>query len=184
MYDGKRTPDLLFAAIARLREERHPAGMQVRVDFYGPSSDNVIPAAHEHQVADAVTHHGIVPRTRAMQAQAGSAGLLIFLNMDPGTASETGSKYLEYLGARKPIVALGPQESVMRGLIERNGLGYFASNSDDAAHALKLLHDRYVSGHCSIDPDPRQFPNAIDLAGAFAAELDEAITAGSRARVA
>lgn len=184
MYDGKRSPDLLFSAIDRLRSEQHPAGLDIRIDFYGPSSSNVLPAAQAHGIVDAVSYHGVVPRRNAMQAQGRSAALLIFLNMDPATTTETGSKYLEYLGARKPIVAFGPPNSALRGIIERGRLGYFASNLDEATTALKSLYERYLLAEGSIVPDPRQFPNAIDLADAFATQLDEVTAGRSQARVA
>jgi hypothetical protein len=112
-----------------------------------------------------------------MRAQRSAAALLVFLNMDPATGTELGSKILEYLGARRPIIAFGPANSVMRDFIRRNRLGWFASNVEEAKHALSAAHARFAAGTYELSIDSRAFPTAIDLARAFAERLD-AVTSG------
>ncbi|HET7813798.1 MAG TPA: glycosyltransferase [Candidatus Baltobacteraceae bacterium] len=174
MYDGKRSPALLFAALESLRREGHPAGMEARVHFYGPNSDNVGTCAAEYNVSLIVRQHGVVPRQSAMRAQRSSAGLLIFLNMDPLTAGEMGSKYLEYLGAQRPILAFGPQSSVMRSFIERNDAGWFASDVEEAKRALVAAHENYTRGTWRQLADTAEAPTAHSMAFRFAELLDRA----------
>ena len=176
MYDGKRSPDLLFAAIAQLRRERDGCANAARVHFYGPNSDNVAQSAAQYGVTLQIRQHGVVPRPQAMRAQRSAAALLIFLNMDPATASEMGSKFLEYLGARRPIIAFGPANSVMRDVIRRYRLGWFASDVDEAKAALRAAHDRFASGAYELTVDSRAFPTATELARRFALQLDAAVS--------
>jgi hypothetical protein len=173
MYDGKRSPDLLFAAIAQLRAEGNPAG-DVRVHFYGKNSENVIPAASRYGVNLLVRQHGEVPRLQAMRAQRGSAALLIFLNIDPATGTEMGSKYLEYLGAHRPIMAFGPSNSAMRTFLSESRLGWFASNVDEARDAVCAAHAHFQSGAWQAGAVPRSVPSATELAANFAYVLDAA----------
>jgi hypothetical protein len=112
-----------------------------------------------------------------MRAQRSAAALLIFLNMDPATGQEMGSKVLEYLGARRPIIAFGPPNSVMRDFIRRNRLGWFASNVEEAQDALRCAYGRFAAGTYELTIDSRAFPSATDLARAFAERLD-AVTNG------
>jgi hypothetical protein len=181
MYDGKRSPDLLFEAIAQLRRERDACANAARVHFYGPNSDNVAASALRYGVTLHVRQHGVVPRAQAMRAQRSAAALLIFLNMDPATAHEMGSKVLEYLGARRPIIAFGPPNSVMREFIRRNRLGWFASNVEEAKHALRAAHERFTAGTYELTVDSRAVPTATELARAFAERLD-AVTSGAPSR--
>lgn len=178
MYDGRRSPDLLFAAIRRLREQRDPAAQAARVQFYGPNSDNVNVSAQQFGVTLQVQVNGQVPRSHAMRAQREAAALLVFLNMDPSTANETGSKFLEYLGARRPIIAFGPENSVMRDLIRRHRLGWFASNLEQAQEALRGAYARFSAGAYDLAVDSRVFPTASDLAGRFARVLDDVVAPG------
>lgn len=180
MYDGRRSPDLLFAAIRDLAQAHDPAALAARVHFFGRNSDNVVVSAREHDVSSQVHYHGQVPRRQAMEAQRKAAALLLFLNMDPRTASEMGSKFLEYLGARRPIIAFGPENSVMREVIERNNLGWFASNLHEAKAALASAYARFSAGNCELRVDAMAFPTANELASRFA-RIADAVSGTARA---
>jgi hypothetical protein len=119
-----------------------------------------------------------------MRAQSASAALLLFLSMNPATANETGSKYLEYLGARRAMLVFGPSNSVMRNTVERNRLGWFASNVEDAIDAVKSAYERYANGQYDFTGDPSSLLSARDLARAFAYRLDNASQTASAAKPA
>lgn len=180
MYDGKRSPDLLFEAIAQLRGRRDPAAQAARVHFFGPNSEGVAQSAARFGLTLQMRQHGVVPRPQAMFAQRSAAVLLLFLNMDERTASEMGSKYLEYAGAGRPILAFGPRSSVMRDFIERNRLGWFASDVDEAKTALRAAFARFSAQQYEIHPPPGVIPTARELAGRFARILDIATAASTR----
>lgn len=175
MYHGTRTPDLLFEALRRLKAENHPAVAGVHVDFYGPDSANVDVSAQRHDVEAMVTRHGQVPRADALRAQRSAAVLLVFLNMDPATSGELGSKYLEYLAAGRPMLVLGPPNSVLRDIVVRNRLGWFASNAEETKAALQAAYARYATGDVELHVDPNAFLSTLDLAGRFAELLDEVV---------
>ena len=178
MYDGKRSPDLLFEAVSRLRAAGDPAGTSARVHFYGPNSSNVDASASRYGVTLQVRRHGTVPRLQAMRAQRSAAALLIFLNMDPATSKEMGSKYLEYVGARRPIIALGPADSVMRGFLEEHGLGWFASTPEEAENALRAAYVHFQSGAYDVSGDARDIPTARQMSARFA-DILESVSAAS-----
>jgi glycosyltransferase involved in cell wall biosynthesis len=175
LYDGKRSPDMLFRALRILCDRNRPAGLQARVHFYGRSCEFVGGMAREFGLEDSVVQHGLVERRQAMIAQRSSAALLIFLNMDPATNYELGSKYLEYLGARRPILAFGDPGSDLRRIIVEQKLGWFVSTVDEAIAAISQSYEQYVSGRYAIDPPLDAFPTADKLARAFAAVLDETL---------
>ena len=175
MYGGKRSAEPLFAAAAQLRSEGHPLGDALRVHFYGHNNEHVMDEAARHGVADCVRLHGVVPRVEAMRAQRRAAGLLIFLNMDAATAGERGSKYLEYIGARRAMLVFGPAASVMRETVERGRLGWFASDAADARFALQAVYEQYRAGLYELHADASFVPSSIDLARMFAACLDRAL---------
>lgn len=172
MYDGKRSPDLLFGALASLRNAGDSAA-NVEVNFYGHGSDNVRVSADKFGVTDIVTQHGMVPRPQAMRAQRESAALLIFFAMDGAASTEMGSKFLEYIGARRPIIAFGPADSVMRPFLERYELGWFASNMTEAQAAIRAARAHFDRGEPDITVDPSAATPAPQLAARYATILDE-----------
>lgn len=172
MYSGKRTPDLLFAALTELRNAGEAPGAAARVHFYGPNSDNVTERATAYGLNLIVRQHGVVPRAAAMRAQRSSAAVLIFLNMDESTGEEMGSKYLEYIGAHRPVIAFGPRNSMMRDFLARSHMGWFASNVDEAKHALREAFARFSSGQFDVRVESASVPTAYELARSFADVLD------------
>jgi glycosyltransferase involved in cell wall biosynthesis len=171
LYDGKRTPALLFEALAELRRERDPAA-DARVTFFGPNGDHVDELARAYGVDSLVERHGTVPRDEALAAQRNSSTLLAFLNMDEATASEMGSKIYEHAAARRPTIAFGPRASVVRDYVERHGLGWFASDLGEAKDALRRAYRRYAAGDGDLELAPGAIFHARDLARAFAERLE------------
>jgi glycosyltransferase involved in cell wall biosynthesis len=174
LYAEHRTPALFFAALASLRAEGDPAA-DADVVFLGPSNDHLMEEAHRYGLADRVTYGGVVPRARALAAQREASDLLVFLNMDPSSAFELGSKIIEYTSARRPILAFGPSQSVMREHVLRHGLGWFASNLDEAREAVRAAHRRFVAGDVELPEPPAKGYDARDLARAFAEQLEAVV---------
>lgn len=171
MYDGQRSPDVLFGALARLHERGEPAG-SARIHFYGPNSEFVAETARRYGIADRVHVHGAVSRFDAMCAQRSAAATLIFLSMQSAGAAEMGSKFLEYLGARRPILAFGPRESVMGTFLAQHDLGWFAGDVDEAERVLRRAYQHFRSGSADRIAQPQEFPTAPELARRFAQSLD------------
>jgi hypothetical protein len=147
LYDGQRSPDILFQALEGLRRIGDPAG-QAHVDFFGRDCDCVLPLARERGVADNVATHGAVPHHMALRAQRQSAVLLILLKMDGVAEDEVGSKIFEYVGAHRPILAIGPTNSIVRQLIVRNDLGWFVGSVAECRDALKRAYQLFLQGRC------------------------------------
>jgi len=173
MHAEHRSPTLLFEALSSLRAQGDPAA-DTRVRFFGPSNDWVVEDARRYNVADLVEYCGVVPRSEAIAAQREASDLLIFLNLDPSSAFELGSKIIEYTRTRRPILAFGPPQSVMREHLARHSLGWFASDLAEAKCALRAAYDRFVSGDVELPATEAGF-EARDLARAFASRLDEAV---------
>ncbi len=174
LYDGRRSPRLLFEAVGALRREGDAAG-ETRLHFFGPNSGEVRELARRYGVDSLVEEHGTVARADALAAQRRASNLLILLNLDESTAHELGSKVFEYAGARRPIVAFGPRASVMREYLARHRLGWFASDLDEAKAALRAAHRRFVAGDLELALGRDAVLDARDLARSFAEQLNALI---------
>jgi glycosyltransferase involved in cell wall biosynthesis len=177
LYPRLRTPDVVFAAVARLRAAGDPAGKAARFDFYGEDPAMVSEAAQKFGIADAVSIHGEVPRRRALEAQRGSAVLLLLLNtageVDHIETANPGSKILEYAGAKRPILAIGSPGNAMEVTMRETGLGVFASDDAGCAEAIRALYADFSRGKIEPDGVGRWRPfEPRDLAARFARTLD------------
>lgn len=179
LYDGKRSPEMLFQALRELQEVHHPAG-GASVHFYTVNNIGLHEAAQRHGVSSQIFIHGFVPRPEVLRRQREAAVLLILLNADPRTENETGSKYLEYLGARRPMLVCGSSGSVMRSIVSSSGLGWYAATVEEAKRALIAAYGRFAGGQYEWTADLASIPTARDLARRFAQQLETVSTANAQ----
>jgi glycosyltransferase involved in cell wall biosynthesis len=176
IHDGLRTPDTLFEAIAYLRRAGHPAGVSARAHFFGSNAQFVADAAARYGISDAVTSHGEVDRAIAMEAQR-RAAVLVWLLQTEGPesleAGNVGSKIFEYIGARRPVLAIGSRDGAGFRLLERLGIGLGAIDVPTCAEALSRLYVDFAAGRIepTLAPDWSPF-TPQNLARDFASVLD------------
>lgn len=173
LYGGMLNPEVLFAAVTRLRRAGHPAGTAARFEFYCDEPRVVSKAARRWQLEEVVTVCGLTIRERVLRAERGAAVLLMLFPMR--AISVVPSKLYEYCGARRPILAIGPAEtkSKLADVIEGNRLGYFATTEDECAVAICSLYARFGTGRYETEPSSSWSPpTALNTIGRFAAVLD------------
>ncbi len=134
IYAGRQLPDPLFQAMAQLG----PAAAQVHVAFYGSDANLVRETARRYGVEQFVAVHAAVPRAEASRVQKESDVLLHLLWNDPAQPGVYSGKLFEYIGARRPILAVGPAGNVAADLIRERGAG--VALDDPAQIAAQLMH--------------------------------------------
>jgi hypothetical protein len=175
LYPGLRMPDLLFSAVAKMRQMNDPAGLAARFDFYGNSPELVLQCAAKYGIADSVSSHGLVDRVTALRAQRRAAALVLLLNfeVDPIESANPGSKILEYAGSGRRILALGSASNVVKDALSETGLGVYASDEAECIAAIRRLFEYYQQGDITPVERPSDwFTSPRDLAQRFAAALD------------
>ncbi len=124
LYPGKRDPQPLFRALASLKAEIPDIAERVVVDFYGFDDPWLRGLVARYHLGNCVRLHGFVPYRQSIALQR-AADVLLFLDwMDAGADGILTGKLLEYLGSRRPILALAPrQDTEAAQLIATAGAG-------------------------------------------------------------
>lgn len=149
IYSGRQLPDPLFQALGQLGA----AAGRVRVSFYGSDPHLVGECARRYGVEELVQVHDAVPRAQAARAQKQADVLLHLLWNDPSQTGVYSGKLFEYIGARRPILAVGPTNNVAADLIRERGAGVALDDPDRIV--AQLLQWIALKEHGSIpDVDP------------------------------
>ncbi|MBV8613480.1 MAG: glycosyltransferase [Acetobacteraceae bacterium] len=135
LYEGRRDPSPLFAAIARLPEA---ARQRVRVSFYGPSESQVHSLAARHDVLEQVAVMPSVTYQESLAIQARADILLLLQRNHPEDEGNLPAKVFEYLGALRPILLLGYPKGELAGLIRERGAGVISN--EPAIIAAQLVN--------------------------------------------
>jgi glycosyltransferase involved in cell wall biosynthesis len=125
IYPGKQDPTPLLSALERLLQSGRISMSEVRVDFYGPNPHAMHGVAkHFPIVRPMLRIHGEVSHTEALALQTAADALLLLAWTNPHEKSLYTGKVFEYLGARRPILAIGPRGGVLDELFEETRPGF------------------------------------------------------------
>lgn len=132
IYRGRRDPSPLFDALSR-----HPdLKRRVRVVFYGLATDYVPAIARDFGVEDSIEIYPRVEHAESIRQQRLSDVLLLMQMDSPLEQGNVPGKFLEYLGARRPILVLGWDQGVPATIVKQRAAG--AATTDPEAIAQQL----------------------------------------------
>lgn len=180
-YGGSRSPELLFSSVAKMKAMGEQSALAARFDFFGPDCDSINDLAGRYGLSSSVVLRGNAKRSEVLKAERRSAVLLIMVGSFPGVAPMQGSKIFEYAGAGRPILALGPAESVVGSMLAESGLGQLVSTEAECMSAVRAAYDQFQAKKFTPQRNPHWRPwTALDLAKKFAEVLDGLVSARSR----
>jgi glycosyltransferase involved in cell wall biosynthesis len=130
-----RHPAPLFAALRRLIETDPELGQRLRLVLAGRLDTDERRLVHDAGLDGVVRHVGHLPRPTAAALQRRADALLLLTS--PTLAWEMPGKLLEYVAARRPILALASGNEAAR-VVEETGTGITVSPTDVDAIAAAL----------------------------------------------
>ena len=143
VYAG-RDPAPLFRALACLG----PAADGIRIEFCGGPGGAILADAAQHGVARHVLVREQVPHGEAVALQCGADVLLLLQWNNPSEAGNIPGKLFEYLGARRPILALGFDGGEMARIVQERKAGLLANDPQAiAAQLAAWCEEKRATGH-------------------------------------
>lgn len=135
---------MLFEALTELLAEGAlpPTGLRIR--FVGRKMGPVRALLDRHpQLAEMVEVRGEVSHEEALALQRKSTVLLLMEWTDPLARGDYSGKLFEYLGTRRPILAIAPRDGVIEHLLREVGAGASVCTAEGASAVLRDWFTRY-----------------------------------------
>jgi glycosyltransferase involved in cell wall biosynthesis len=176
IHQGKQDPGLLLEVIADLVREGILCGSEVRLRFYGPAAPWLAALVQHYGLDGLVKIHGPVPRGTALAHQRESQLLLLLGWTDATEAGVYTGKLFEYLGSRRPILAVGGPPGVVSELLDETLAGVHVTSKAQLQEFLVNAYATYQrTAHVPYEGDDsaiQQYTH-IEMARKFAAILDQ-----------
>jgi len=138
---GKRSPELVFQAVAQLQEEGRISPNNFEVRFYGGSQlQPLLPLIEKYQLGELVKIYGFVPFKESVKRQQESAVLLLLERNSPLAQHVYTGKVFEYLGAGRPILALAYKTGAIDKLLQETATGVLVNEVE----AIKGVLTRWL----------------------------------------
>lgn len=183
IYEGEQDPSPLFRAVRALLDAGKLDIGTIRIEFYGVSPVQLEAQAASLGVRDVVFAFPRIPHAEARKRQCQADILLLLDWTSPAVKGYASGKLFEYFGAQKPILAIGPRESVIQGLLAETRAGVLATSTEGVRKVLeRWLEARSLSGVVPYEGDitaMRRYSRRAQVR-LLASVLDGAVTVAGR----
>ncbi len=149
---SERNPEVLWRILREISEENSSFKENLQLKFAGAVSEEVKNSLRENGLMKVSDFLGYVSHSEALKLQHQSQVLLIVEIDSPETRAIIPGKLFEYLIAKRPIIALGPKGSDIKGIVEETKSGKFFCNGEGEMLKSEILryYDGYKKGNLNV----------------------------------
>jgi glycosyltransferase involved in cell wall biosynthesis len=142
-YNGKQNVAPLLEAVSRLAARGRITPERFRVQFVGQYLGPVLAQATERGIRAFVDVRPPVAYSESLRLQC-SAHALLFLDwFDDRATGWYSAKIYEYLGARRPVLSVGPCDTVVARLLSDARAGVTCADGNDVARVLECWIEEF-----------------------------------------
>jgi len=150
-YTGKLHKDyqdvsVFFKVLKEMIDRGRISRDRIAVRFYifGYDKQDIAGMAASFGLDGIVTESGRVGYMESLGIQRGSDALLFVQWQGEGGDGWYSAKLYDYLGARRPILALAKKDGIIDDLIKKSSSGIVAESEHDIRRALSAVYDEYL----------------------------------------
>ncbi|MFC1872239.1 glycosyltransferase [Chloroflexota bacterium] len=138
VYHGKGAPNPFFEAVAELMQEGMISSENFEIRFLGSNNKQTIfNLTEKYNLSKVVDFRGFVSLKESIKMQKESTVLLLLSWYGPDGAGVLPSKLFEYMGAKRPILALAFRNGETDNLLQQSGCGVVANEIEEIKDILK-----------------------------------------------
>ncbi|CAM1362919.1 Glycosyl transferase family 1 [Tenacibaculum soleae] len=141
LMNADRNPKMLWTALAELSEENTDFKNDLEIKLIGKLSDDVLSDLNKYNFKN-VTRINYVPHKEVQQFQRASQVLLLAVNKVPSAKGIITGKIFEYLQAKRPILAIGPEDGDLAEILAKTNSGTIV-DFDKKEQLKKVVNDLY-----------------------------------------
>ena len=131
LYGGKRDPIKLFQAVNQLIFNRVIDANDIEIRFYGSRDNWLKKEINSLGLENIVKMYGIVNRTTALEKQRESQILLLLLWDHPKEKNLCPGKLFDYLGSKRPILAIGGSKGFVQEILNDTNAGTYVQTIEE-----------------------------------------------------
>ncbi|HKK74109.1 MAG TPA: glycosyltransferase family 4 protein [Saprospiraceae bacterium] len=172
-----RNPVLLWQALQNLLSEDPQLKEKLKIRLIGKIDHSILQSIDSFGLNSYLEKINQLPHQEVLQEMQRSQVLLLAINNTPNAAGILPGKMYEYMGAQRPILAIGPPQKDAGKILRKTGAGIMHDYQDLAGiqASLKEMFQAYLSEELSVDSKGTEQYSRRHLAGKYAQLMDQLI---------
>lgn len=152
LMNSDRNPTVLWKALAELSEENNNFKNDLEIKLIGKLADDVLVDLTKYQFKNVVKIN-YVPHKEVQKYQQKSQVLLLAVNKVPSAKGIITGKIFEYLQAKRPILAIGPEDGDLAEILENTNSGTIVNFNDTekVKKVVRALYQNYKENNLRIN---------------------------------
>lgn len=146
----EQSPENFFKAISSLLEETETFSKSFRLKFLGNFPLFLHQLIEQHGLSTFVEFHPYVAYEKSLQEMVNADVLLLIVPQTPDNKGILTSKLFEYMGARRPIIAIGPPDGDAAKVLQKTGSGKMIDYEDITSMKEEVL-SLFIRWHSKED---------------------------------
>ena len=126
-----RNPLVLWKALQNLIQAKPEIKNHLQINLIGTVDYQVLQSAEEFGLKDSIKVTPPIPHDESIQLQRATQLLLLVANNTGNVKGILTGKFFEYLGAKRPIIAIGENDSDLQKAVNDTNCGFFAEFNDE-----------------------------------------------------
>lgn len=146
IYSGKRDPSMLFSAVKKLIGMEKISKNKIRIKFFGAEKLQLENLLKQYDIGEVVEIYDRIPLQQAIIEQKRATVLLLLMWNHLTEKGVYTGKIFEYLGAKKPILAIPTIiGSVVGELLDKTQAGISCSSVEEVEDVLLNWYQKFYS---------------------------------------
>ncbi len=176
-----RNPQVLWQALSSLKKENPLFAEQLKIKLIGQVDFSILEAIHQHGLEENLERLNFMPHAEVVEHMKKAQLLLLPINNTPNAMGILPGKLYEYLGAKRPVMAVGPLDSDAAKVLHLTHAGTMNGYEDleGLRNNLTRYFKQYQQGKLEVDGEGINQFSRQSLAETYAGllnELKEALT--------
>lgn len=148
-----RNPEVLWKAVAELKNENPQLTEKLRVRLVGPVDVSIFESIQSRNIDDYVDKIDYMPHNEVVIEQCSASVLLMIVNRSKNAKGILSGKFFEYIAAKRPILCIGPEDSDIARIIQEKQLGYLVGYEDvkRMKSVIKKLYQAFESDSLTVN---------------------------------
>lgn len=173
LMNEDRNPYSLWKVLAELIQEVDGFKDDLEIKLIGKVDDAVLNNIDTLSLTQTINHIDYLPHSEVQNFQRASQVLLLAVNKVPSAKGIITGKIFEYLLAKRPILAIGPEDGDLAELLQETDAGscFDFDNTKGLKKELIDLYNRYKNQTLAVDSKHIERYHRKEITGQLAALL-------------